>query len=227
MRLIHHARKIFSCGLLLISLGAKCQAPSKSEQTLDLTLAPTSERRSLGVPGSFGGGTSDGRSLGPEQYDLPLKAKIEKTELRQGPSGDVLRLRVEVLNTGATPFQLPSCVDELKAHGANQIDRRTFEFRFEFSGQHLEIPIRTTADVTFNASSTPQCSIPIPPGARIHIVLETAVTGAARASGTVSSQTKVSALFDELTLDNNRFQVIKQSREIRSEPVPFDSSTLR
>jgi hypothetical protein len=160
---------------LLICLAGTKQSLPKEDPVLDLTVAPSSMRRSLGVPGSFVSGTSNGRLLEPPEYDLPLRVRIEETQQGLGPSGNLLRVKVELLNVGTVLYQLPSCVDEVKAHGVNQRDRRTFEFRFEFSGESLSAPATTTGAVTFTAASVPECSISLLPGTRIHVLLETTV----------------------------------------------------
>jgi hypothetical protein len=218
MRLTLPATKILSC-CLLVCLGETKQSIPKDVQLLDLTTIPPSERRSLGVPGSSGGGTSDGRSLGPPLYDLPLKVRIEKTELRHGPSAYALRLWIEFVNADTARFQFPSCVDELKAHGDSQIGRRTFAFRLEFSGQNLKVPVTTAGEVTFAATSIPECSISLAPGARIQVLLEIPVPSGLQTPSTKPNEMKISVLCDEFTLENNRFQVGKQSREIRSNSV--------
>jgi hypothetical protein len=206
---------------LLICLVGTQQSFPKEDPVLDLTIAPASMRRSLGVPGSFVSGTSNGSVLGPPEYDLPLKVRIEETQQGRDPSGNLLRLQVELLNAGTVLYQLPSCVDEVKAHGVNQTDRRTFEFRFEFSGGNLRAPATTTGAVSFTAASVPECSTPIPPGARIHVLVETTVPDNVRTLLKQSHRINLIASCGEFVLEDSRFQLSKRSREIRSGPVPL------
>jgi hypothetical protein len=204
---------------LLICLAGTKQSFTKQDPVLDLTIAPASMRRSLGVPGSFVSGTSNGRVLGPPEYGLPLRVRIEETQQGRDPSGNLLRLQVELLNAGTVPYQLPSCVDEVKAHGVNQTDRRTFEFRFEFSGESLSVPATTTGAVTFTAASVSECSTAILPGTRIHVLLETTVPDNVRTLLKQSHRIELIASCGEFVLEDNRFQVSKRSREVRSSPV--------
>jgi hypothetical protein len=165
-------------------------------------------------------GTSDGRILGPPEYDLPLRVRIE--DMQQGPSESLLRLQVELLNAGKVPYQLPSCVDEVKAHGVNQTRRRTFEFRFEFSEEEENVRAPTTTGaVSFTAASVPECSTTIPPGTRIHVFVETTVPDSIRTLLKQPHRIDLIASCGEFVLEDNRFQLSKRSREIRSSPVPL------
>src|SRR4029077_17106872 len=94
-------------------------------------------------------------------------------------------------------------------------------FRFEFSAQNLRVPVTTTGEVTFAAASVPECSTSLPPGARVLVLLETPLPSDLQAPPTKPNQLKIRVLCDELTLENNRFQVSKQSRNIQSEAVPL------
>jgi len=217
MRLTPHVIEILTW-CLLICLAATKQSLPDEDPVLDLSVAPSSARRSLGVPGSFVSGTSNGHVLGPPEYDLPLRVRIE--EMQQGPSENLLRLQVELLNADTMLYQLPSCVDEVKAHGVNQTDRRTFEFRVEFSGKNLRAPATTTGAVSFTAASVPECTTTIRPGARIHVLFETTVPDDVRTLLKQSRRIDLIAACDEFVLEDSRFQLSKRSKEIRSGPVP-------
>jgi hypothetical protein len=128
-----------------------------------------------------------------------------------------LRLKVELLNTGKVPYQLPSCVDEVKAHGVNQTDRRTFEFRFEFSGGNLRAT--ATGAVSFTAASVPECSTTIPPGTRIHVFVETTVPDTVRTALEQPHRIDLVASCGEFVVEDNRFQLSKRFGEIRSSPI--------
>jgi hypothetical protein len=220
MRLTLPASKLLAW-FLLVCFARVGHPDMNPERTLDLAGIPKSERHSLGVPGSSIGGTSEGHVIAPDRYHLPLKAKIERTEKSDRAA---LRVWIELQNTGtveAPPFQLSSCVDERKAHGPDQLGRRTFEFRFEFSGNDLKVPIGTTADVTFGAATVSECSIPVAAGNSALVILETEVPPQLRAAPARTSHVQINALLEELTLENNKFQVSRRSQEVRSDAVPL------
>ena len=209
----------FRSWLLFIALGVAGNLVQRPDQTLDLAAVPKSERHSLGIPGSSIGGTSDGHIFGPERYKLPLKVKIEKIQARDRAT---LLVQIELQNMGTqdgAPFKLPSCVDERKAHGNDQLDRRTLEIRFGFSDNPLKPPMMITGDVTFGAATVPECLISIAPGGTAHIVLEIELPPEIREVPAGNSRLQLSAVLEELTLENKKFQVSSRSQEIRSDPV--------
>jgi hypothetical protein len=223
MRPIQHATEAIVWCLLAGIVGGGPKLLN-DEPTLDLTAPPASEHRSLGVPGSFAGGTSDGRSIGPPEYDLPLRIEIENPQERLDPLRKRLRLQVILLNVSAQTYKLPSCVDEVKTHGHRQTDRRTFEFGFRFSGQNRKVDETAIGAVTFAAASTPECDAIILPGTRMRIILEITLPDEVRGLIKDSHQLDISAHCSEFVLENSSFQVSRQSREIASAPVSLVSN---
>src|SRR5437660_1250078 len=124
MRHIPHVTRWFTLGIICYVASASASEP----HVLDLTQRHGVVKRSLGVPGSSGGGIagqSSTSSSGVNSYSLPLRIRIDT--LAKTSDGKLL-VKLVLSNSGLFPLQVPSCLDESRAHGVGARDRHTLAF---------------------------------------------------------------------------------------------------
>ena len=216
MRHMLHVTRAIRLGLIM---GLMWQCAWAQQPVLDLTKTPPSDRRSLGVPGSAIGGIIAGTATGPQLYELPIDIRIDKLELRPSQGRQVLNLRIEIANKGALPFDLPSCLDEVMAHGPEDVDRRSFQFGVEFSSPQLKRTVTSVTGVTFSSASKPECFSAMRPGERVFVVMDAEISQAVLDLLRKPSRVRVRAFCSEWKLEDRRFFVSKRSKQVQSNPA--------
>lgn len=212
---------LLATSLFRLALGtAILLRPAQSEErVLDLTKTPSAGHRSLGVPGSVGGGVIGVASISAQAYPLPIEIRITDVTLSSKDPRRILRLKIEITNKGHAVFDLPSCVDEQSAHSPEYDGRRTFQFGAEFWTPKAKSLLRKVLDVTYSAASNPACSIAIQPDEKVLAVLETDVPRELLNSTDKVPLIEVRALCSEWTLEDGRFFIKQSSQEVRSDLV--------
>lgn len=108
---ILRATDMLMVSCLLLAWASVLASGAQEDATLDLTKAPPSARRSMGVPGGFAGGLSDGSPQGvlANPFDLPVKLSIGSLRKEATPGGALLKLNIT--NTSKADFAIPACLD--------------------------------------------------------------------------------------------------------------------
>lgn len=207
-----HCAIRLAAGLTLLVLGSGLAGFSIHQHLiLDLRNAPSAERQSLGVPGSSVAAVA-GSGTRSEFYQLPLRLRINKVSLQE--NGTRLAVELEFLNTGTSVLRIPSCLDALKAHGPNTVDRRTFGFGVVFHAPRGEI--ERLMDVTFGSSSQDRCSVLLKPGDSLLVIDEMSMPGEVL---TAKGNAVAKAFAEEWKIENGRYHIQSRSQRVESESV--------
>lgn len=185
--------------------GSHCQS---RRQILDLTATSASERRSMGVPGSGWSSLSDQR-VGKK---LSLDISVQSAKLESGNSAIV---HLSLLNSGSVSFAVPSCTDQVKAHGNGAKGRRTFQFIVEFLDQRMERLDSEIADVTFGSSNR-NCTTPLPPGDSLTVVYRASLPPRVSELANRTGEVNLRASVTEVELKDASFAVSNTSEPVIS-----------
>lgn len=187
---------------------------------LDLTKKDSVERHSMGVPGqSFS-------SMGDHKpgLKLPLGLSIQSAEMR--PENSMV-VHLKILNLGNTIVEVPSCTDQVRAHGNGAKDRRIWDFTVEFFHPQLEQVVSEVAEVTFGSSSVKICVTPLTPGESVlvffRVQLPVQVSAVLHKPGKLEVKTSIT----QLSLSDTSFSITSTSAPVQSETAYIQSENSR
>jgi hypothetical protein len=199
--------------LLAFTLATVVATRGVEQRVIDLTNATPGERRSMGVPGYSSGGVP-GESADSRVYLLPVELKIKK--LSRDKAGSGLSLELLLTNTGAAPLDIPTCLDAFKAHEPGTADRLTLEIGLKFREPELKSQTAEIVDVLFGSIAAHDCSVRLAPNDKLVFVATANLPADLPLQG---DRISVSAYVHELKIENQRYYIEKQSREVESPPI--------
>jgi len=216
---MRHTPIVISLLIGLVGLHQLHGVSSAAEQrkTLDLTLVPGSERRSMGAPGGSAGGISGGIPLGmfAGRYAIPFVPKI--VTLRPIDNSGRALLTVEIVNAGKSDLAIPSCVDPYAAFVPGARNRHEFLFGLIWESTSARQRASELVEVTFGSSSVAKCTISLAPSQTLAVLMNAPIPAEVAKPG--SGKFVVHAYLEEWKLEDSRYYIQQISRQVESEPI--------
>jgi len=215
----HRANKLHALALTaLLLIGSTVVVGASTTQVLDLTRAEP-PGHSLGVPGMSVGGAG-GKGLS-STYSLPLGLRITTWGVESDAPGEAMVVHLAVTNLSAARFELPSCVDQGKAHALGMKRRRTFHFSFQFSSAGMKGTAEETtyASATFSSASAPECSLMVQPGDSVLVRVGVKVPPSLLEAKPGNLHIYLRAICWEYLLEDGRYYVESASGRVQSNVV--------
>jgi hypothetical protein len=207
MQLVHRIGGSVMGMLLLLS--AAPRPPEKPQVVLDLTSAPLSERRSMGVPGGVVRGSPGEAPV--NEYDLPLILGISR--LNRSSTSGTIGVELELKNAGDGPITVPSCLDGIKAFSTHDGRRRSLQIELRFQDQATGAQIGEVAEVTFGA--TPECIVQLETGKTIVVRFNSRIPDEPRKWQT-KGPVRVRAVVQEWEIGTRQYFIERRSKAIES-----------
>jgi hypothetical protein len=214
-------RAISSASIFLLSALLFSQTTSGlgEKLVLDLTKVPPSDRRSIGVPGGYAGGLSNGIPLGVlgRHYDLPAKLNLKTI----GPvNGNKRILTLEIVNSGGAALQIPACSNPYTAFTTGATNRRSLNIGLLFHSPGKGGDSSEVAEVTFGSNSVQKCLISLNPGNTLTVVMEAEFPKKMlERAGDVKDESFMRAFIEEWKFEDSRFVIDQQSQRVESDAI--------
>jgi hypothetical protein len=187
------------------------------QKALDLTLVPGSERRSMGVPGTYAGGISGGIPLGTlaGRYTIPIVPKIVTLQPHDN-SGRAL-LTLEIVNTSKSDLAIPSCVDPYAPFVPGARNRHQFLFGLIWESTRTRQRSSELVEVTSGSSSVAKCMISLAPSETLAVMMNVPIPAKVAKPG--GGRVVLRAYVEEWKLEDTRYYIERKSKRVESEPI--------